>query len=200
MSCYNLPGMAHASVTAPLQEDRASRVLFGTILFLASELLFFGGLFAAYFGLRSETSPWPPAGVRLSLPLGIIGTALLVTSSLTFDRGLRAGAQGRFAALRGWVLGTMALGAAFLGVELYDWLTLDFSVSSHAYGTMYYAMTGFHGLHVLAGLVLMVVVLTRLAQGAYRGGDVDGMHAVTYYWHFVDGVWVALFLTLIVLR
>ena len=91
-------------------------------------------------------------------------------------------------------------GMAFLGVESYDWLTLDFGVASHAYGTMYYAMTGLHGLHVLAGLVLMIVVLGRLAQGAYRDGRVDGIHAVAYYWHFVDGVWIALFLTLFILR
>lgn len=190
----------HASATAPASERRASPVLFGTILFLSSELLFFGGLFAAYFGLRAETSPWPPAGVELSIPLGAIGTALLLISSFTFHAGVLAGERRRPAAVRTWVIVTFLLGAAFLGVELYDWLSLDFTVSSHAYGTMYYAMTGLHGLHVLAGLVLMVVVLGRLAQGAYREGHVDGMHAVAYYWHFVDGVWIALFLTLFVLR
>jgi cytochrome c oxidase subunit 3 len=192
--------MAHASVTAPALEQRASRVLFGTILFLASELLLFGGLFAAYFGLRSQTTPWPPAGVELSLPLGLLGTALLLTSSLTFHLGVRAAGRGTTRSLKGWILGTMALGIVFIGVELYDWITLDFSVSTHAYGTLYYTMTGIHGLHVLAGIGLMAVALARLAQGAYRSGNIDGMHGIAYYWHFVDGVWVALFLTLIVLR
>ena len=175
-------------------------MLFGTIVFLASELLLFGGLFAAYFGLRSETNPWPPADVHLDLVLGAVGTAFLLMSSFTFHAGTRAAERGQFDGLRRWLAVTMALGVAFLGVELYDWLTLDFSISTHAYGTMYYAMTGIHWLHVAAGLVLMMVVLGRLAQGAYRGGNLDGMHAAAYYWHFVDGVWIALFLTLFVLR
>ena len=192
--------MVQTSATARSEVRRASPVLFGTILFLASELLLFGGLFAAYFGLRSETTPWPPAGVHLDILLGALGTVLLLASSVTFHAGTRAADGGRFDALRAWILLTMALGVAFLGVEIYDWLTLDFSVSTHAYGTMYYTMTGIHGLHVAAGLVLMIVVLGRLAQGAYRGGNRDGMHAAAYYWHFVDGVWIALFLTLFVLR
>jgi cytochrome c oxidase subunit 3 len=192
--------MVNASATAQPGARRASPVLFGTILFLASELLLFGGLFAAYFGLRSETDPWPPADVHLDLLLGAVGTALLLISSLTFHVGARAAERGRFSAFRAWIAVTMTLGAAFLGVELFDWLTLDFSVSTHAYGTMYYTMTGIHWLHVAAGLVLMIVVLGRLAQGAYRSGNLDGMHAAAYYWHFVDGVWVALFLTLFVLR
>ena len=192
--------MVQASATARSQARRTPPVLFGTIAFLASELLLFGGLFAAYFGLRSETTPWPPAGVHLDVLLGAVGTALLLTSSFTFHLGANAAGRGRFGAFRAWILLTMALGLAFLGVELYDWLTLDFSVSTHAYGTMYYTMTGIHWLHVTAGLVLMVVVLGRLAQGAYRDGHLEGMHAASYYWHFVDGVWLALFLTLFVLR
>ena len=182
------------------QTRRAPPVLFGVIVFLASELLLFGGLFAAYFGLRSETSPWPPGGVRLDVVLGALGTALLLVSSVTFHVGAKAAERGRPGAFRAWIGFTMALGVAFLGVELYDWLTLDFSVSTHAYGTMYYTMTGIHWLHVAAGLVLMLVVLGRLSQGAYRDGNLDGVHAAAYYWHFVDGVWVALFLTLFVLR
>ncbi len=192
--------MVQTSATARSEAHRVSPVLFGTIVFLASELLLFGGLFAAYFGLRSETSPWPPADVHVDVLLGAIGTVLLLVSSVTFHAGVRAADRGRLEVLGRWILVTLALGIAFLGVELYDWLTLDFSVSTHAYGTMYYAMTGIHGLHVAAGLVLMLVVLGRLAQGAYGGGHLDGMHAAAYYWHFVDGVWIALFLTLFVLR
>ena len=75
-----------------------------------------------------------------------------------------------------------------------------FEVSSHAYGTMYFAMTGLHGLHVLAGLALMLVVLAGAAQGAYREGGADGVHAVGYYWHFVDVVWIGLFATLFLVR
>jgi cytochrome c oxidase subunit 3 len=92
------------------------------------------------------------------------------------------------------------LGVAFLVIELFDWNELAFTVSTHAYGTMYFAMTGFHGLHVVAGLVLMAVVVGRAAQGAYRDGAIDGLESVAYYWHFVDVVWIALFATIFLLR
>jgi cytochrome c oxidase subunit 3 len=192
--------MVPAAAGSAHRRREVSPILFGTVLFLASELLFFGALFAAYFTLRAETSRWPPAGVELDVALATAGTAILLASSFTFQRGISAGHVGRLGSLRGWTLGTMALGLAFLGVQLYDWVHLDFGVSSNAYGTMFYAMTGFHGLHVLAGVLLMGVLLGRSAQGAYRDGNVEGAEAVSYYWHFVDVVWIALYATLFLLR
>jgi cytochrome c oxidase subunit 3 len=99
-----------------------------------------------------------------------------------------------------WIVGTFVLGLGFVALQLTDYLRLDFKVSTNAYGTMYWTMTGLHGLHVLAGLILMLVVLGRIAQGAYRDGRLDGAHAIAYYWHFVDVVWIALFATLFLLR
>ncbi|HEX6131171.1 MAG TPA: heme-copper oxidase subunit III [Actinomycetota bacterium] len=192
--------MASASVPVEATDRRIPPILFGTILFLASELLFFAGLFAAYFSLRARNDPWPPEGVDLELLIPTIGTVLLVASSGTYQLGVMAGERGRRTGLRTWTLVTLALGATFLALQLYDYSQLDFEVSSHAYGTMFFAMTGFHGLHVTAGLALMVVVLGRLAQGAYRDGRVDGAHAIGYYWHFVDVVWIALYATLYLLR
>jgi cytochrome c oxidase subunit 3 len=191
--------MAQSSLGSASRRE-ASPLLFGTILFLASELLFFGGLFAAYFSLRVQTAPWPPSFVELDVPLAAVATGLLVISSFPPQAGVAAGRRRSAAAMRGWVLASLALGLAFLGMQGYDWLHLDFSVATDAYGTMFYAMTGFHALHVLAGLLLMLVVLGREAQGAYRGGDLTGAEAVAYYWHFVDAVWIALFATLFLLR
>jgi cytochrome c oxidase subunit III len=192
--------MAQVSTSAAHERPGASPILFGTIVFLASELLFFGGLFGAYFALRGETSPWPPDGVELETTLAAIATALLVLSSGTFHLGLVAARRDRPGGLRVWIVVTLVLGSAFLGIQLFDYSALSFEVSSSAYGTMYYAMTGLHGLHVAAGLVLMLVVLDRAARGAYRGARTDGMHAVGYYWHFVDIVWVGLFATLFLVR
>ena len=180
--------------------QRTSPIRFGVILFLASELLFFGGLFAAYFALRARTSPWPPSHVELDLPLAAVATAVLVLSSFTLHLGLTAGERGDLRGLRLWTWLTIALGAVFLGMQLWDWAHLDFSVSTDAYGTIFYAMTGLHGLHVAAGLVLLLVLVGRMAQGAYRDGRLDSAHAIGYYWHFVDGVWIALFATLFLLR
>jgi cytochrome c oxidase subunit III len=191
--------MAQTSFVSRDADVRISPVRFGTIVFLASETLLFGGLFAAYFTLRAQTDPWPPEGSDLDVTLAAVATAVLIVSSLTFHLGARAAERGSHPGLRGWILCTLALGLVFLGLQTYDYLHLSFEVSDHAYGTMYWSLTGLHFLHVLAGAVLMVVVLGRAAQGAFRH-DTDGLHAIGYYWHFVDVVWIALFLTLFVLQ
>ena len=192
--------MSQASGTLDRPQGAVPPLLFGTILFLASELLFFGGLFAAYFALRAQTSPWPPEGVELDVRLSAVATALLVISSFTFHAGVSAAERGRLDRFRPWLWVTIALGTGFAVIQLYDYLHLNFAVSSNAYGTMYWAMTGMHGLHVVAGLILMLVVAMRTSWGAYRSGNIDGLHAAAFYWHFVDVVWVALFVTLFLLR
>jgi len=192
--------MAQAPAAIATAPREIAPIRFGTIVSLASELVFFGGLFAAYFTLRSQTSPWPPSGVELDVARPSLATALLILSSFTFVAGLRGARAGRLASLRRWIVVTILLALAFLGLQLLDWVQAGFSVSSHAYGTMVYAMTGFHGLHVIAGILLMLVVLGRMAQGAYRDGNVDGPEAVGYYWHFVDVVWIGLYATIFLLR
>jgi cytochrome c oxidase subunit III len=192
--------MAQAPAAIGTGPREIAPIRFGTIVFLASELVFFGGLFAAYFTLRSQTTPWPPSGVELDVARPSLATALLVLSSFTFVVGLRGARAGRLASLSRWILVTILLALAFLGFQLLDWVQAGFSVSSHAYGSMVYAMTGFHGLHVMAGVLLMLVILGRMAQGAYRDGNVDGPEAVGYYWHFVDAVWIGLYATIFLLR
>jgi cytochrome c oxidase subunit 3 len=191
-----LDEVAAARATSP----SASPVRFGTILFLASELLLFGGLFAAYFGLRSTTTPWPPEGATPDVALAAFGTALLMVSSFCLARGLGRAAAGNVAGLRRWTLVTMALGVGFLAMEVWDWTHVDFSISTHPYGTMYYTLTGIHGLHVLAGLLVLAVLLIRSSQGAYDEGNLDGAHSMAYYWQFCDATWVLIFLTVFVLR
>jgi len=192
--------MAQVSTSAAHNRTGAPTILFGTILFLASELLFFGGLFGAYYALRAQTSPWPPEGVELETLLAAVATLLLVLSSGTFHLGLVAARRERIGGLKVWIAITLLLGALFLSLQVLDYSRLSFEVSSHAYGTMYYAMTGLHWLHVAAGLVLMCVVFLRIRQGAYQDGQIDGLHAVGYYWHFVDVLWIGLFATLFLVR
>jgi cytochrome c oxidase subunit 3 len=162
--------------------------------------MFFGGLFAAYFTLRAVSAVWPPADVKLEVLEPAIATAFLVISSFTMQRALTRARDGDFDGMRRWVGVTIALGVLFISSQVRTWLAADFGVSSNAYGTMFYGMTGFHALHVAAGIVLMVVVLGRAAQGAYRDGRLSGLEAVTYYWHFVDVVWIALFATIYLIK
>jgi len=172
----------------------------GTVVWLASEVMFFGGLFAAYFTLRSEASAWPPPGVELETAATVIATIVLIASSGTMHLATQALHRDDHAATQRWLLVTLALGALFLLNQARELITLDFGVSSSSYGSIYYTMTGFHGLHVLAGLFLLGAAAFFVTGNASRERRTAGVEAVAFYWHFVDVVWVALFLTIFVLR
>ena len=182
--------------------ERVPPALLGMTLFVSSEIMFFGALFASYFMLSDTTGPWPPEGaLETSLGLPSVLTACLLASSVTAHAGaaaLRAGDRRRAAALLG---ATIGLGAAFLGGQVYEYAALareGFAASSDVFSTLFFTLTGFHGLHVAAGLVMLVTVVLRLRRWSEgRSGPVE---AVTYYWHFVDVVWILVFLTLYVLR
>jgi cytochrome c oxidase subunit 3 len=180
--------------------QQPSMLAVGTVVWLASELMFFGGLFAAYFTLRAEAKEWPPPGVELETLTSAIATVLLIASSGTMHLAVRSRERGDRTAMLRWLVLTLALGAVFLANQGREFLVLDFQVSSNSYGSIYYLMTGFHGLHVLAGLVLMLVALA-IATGpgplARRGPVVE---SIGYYWHFVDVVWIGLFTTIFVIR
>ena len=172
----------------------------GTVVWLASELMFFGGLFAAYLTLRANAKIWPPADVHLELFAATLATIVLIASSGTIHLATRARERDDRATMQRWLIITFALGAVFLANQVREFFVLDFSISSSSFGSMYYLMTGFHALHVLGGLILLVVavVITTGPGTLERRGP--GVESVTYYWHFVDVVWVLLFLTLFVLR
>lgn len=189
-----------AQVTEAARREATSPIRFGTMLFLASEFLLFGGLFAAYFGLRSRIGVWPPDGIEPDWRLGLAGTLVLMASSACLARGLGRAADGRVDVLRRWTVVTIALGVGFLALEVWDWTHVPFEISSHPYGTMYFTLTGIHGLHVVAGLVVLAVLLGRSLQGAYDTGNLDGAHAMAYYWQFCDATWVLIFLVVFVLR
>ena len=172
----------------------------GTVVWLASEVMFFGGLFAAYFTLRANARSWPPGNVHLETAAAALATLVLVVSSFTIHLAGTARGRGDRLAMQRWMIITLALGALFLANQLREMFTLDFSISSSGYGSMYYVMTGFHGLHVLAGLVLIVVALALSGGETSLERRTPMLESVTYYWHFVDVVWIGLFATLFLLR
>ena len=193
-------GRVTEGVATTARPEQPSLLGVGTVVWLASELMFFGGLFAAYFTLRSNAKVWPPADVHLELLAATLATMVLIASSGTIHFATRARERGDRAMTQRWLIITFALGAVFLANQVREFFVLDFSVSSSSFGSMYYLMTGFHGLHVLGGLVLIVVaiVITTGPGTLERRGP--AVESVTYYWHFVDVVWILLFLTLFVLR
>jgi cytochrome c oxidase subunit 3 len=179
-----------------LAGDSSDRLNVGVTLWLASELMFFSGLFAGYFTLRAANSPWPPAGVHLDVTRGALSTAVLVLSSVTLWMADRAASRSPTAKRR-WLVLTLVLGTAFLANQIIEYTRLGFNASSSAFAAMFYLMTGFHGLHVFAGLVLITFVAIAVFAG--RDSDERPQVVVSYYWHFVDVVWIALFTTLYVM-
>lgn len=172
----------------------------GTMVWLASELMFFGGLFAAYFTLRSAATTWPPHDVHFEVARAALFTLVLVGSSGTMQLAVRAAERGDRAGARRFLVVTAAMALVFLGNQASEWLSLDFTPSTHAYGSIFYLLTGFHGIHVLGGVLAMGAVLGRMAGTAEDPGVVPVVQVVGYYWHFVDVVWIAVFVTVFLVR
>jgi len=176
----------------------------GMKLFLISEAMIFGAFFAHHFYTRVHFDVWPPAGApHLDTRLPAIATLLLVFSSFTMEWAHKALIKGsRFAAQR-WVLFSLLLGIVFLSIQGYEWGHLHefdkFVFNKGIFASQFYSMTGFHGLHVSVGLVLLASVWVRLKLGHFSAGRHFGFLASLWYWHFVDIVWVFLFTTIYLL-
>ncbi len=179
---------------------RAHPLVFGVVLFLASELMFFAGMFAAYFNLRSIAVVWPPPDVHLNLIESSIGTAILAISSASMLFVTHELNAGRYRAARGGLALTICLGIAFLAIAVHGWTKNTFRIDSHAYGSLFYMMTGFHALHVFAGIVLLTGLLFGAGARAFAGDGRAGAEAITYYWHFVFIVWFGIWGTIYLLR
>jgi cytochrome c oxidase subunit 3 len=180
--------------------ERPPFLTVGTIVWLSSELMFFAALFAAMYTLRGETDgPWPPEGVHLNVGLAAALTALLVLSSGTQHLAAKAVEHGDVAGLRRWMGLTIALAVVFVAGQAYEWSELGFSISSHPFGSAFYTLTGFHGLHVIGGIIALAVVLGRSSQRAFEVNGRTSVEMVTAYWHFVDVVWIAVFAALYLL-
>jgi cytochrome c oxidase subunit III len=178
-------------------------VMVGMLLFIASEVMFFGGLFATYFNARAAVpaGEWgPPPGGHLDLPLALVLTAILVASSFTMQFGVWAIRRGDTGKLKMWTAITLGLGIIFLAGQLYDYSELGFGLADGPFGTTFYTLTGFHGAHVFGGAVGLAIVLARALRGQFSARNHVAVEAVSMYWHFVDVVWIAVFSTIYLLR
>jgi cytochrome c oxidase subunit 3 len=200
----------HSPVAGLAHDARGgiSNPVLGMILFICSEVMFFSGLFAAYFNVRASTTPWPPiepeelreAFDLHSEPWFALGlTIVLVISSFTCQFAVWAIRRGDHRAFVRNILVTLVLGITFIGGQIYDYWSLDFGISDGPFGTTFYTLTGFHGAHVFAGVVMLSVVLYRGLAGQFSARHHDAVEATSLYWHFVDIVWIVLFSTLYIL-
>lgn len=189
----------------------------GTIVWLSSELMFFAGMFAIYFTHRSVASPeeWAAATDLLNMPLVVINTTILVLSSVTCQFGVVAAQRhqarrtGSLLNVRGWGLQewftlTFIMGAVFVGGQVTEYAELvehGVMISNSSFGTVFYLTTGFHGLHVVGGLIAFLFVLaSSFVAGRFGHREEVRAHVTSYYWHFVDVIWVALFFVIYFLK
>ncbi len=182
-----------------------SNPILGMLLFITSEIMFFAGLFAAYFNVRAAAPAWPPTEFvdKLHvLPLVGPATILLVASSFTCQLGVRAIQRGDRTGLNRAIAVTLVLGVSFLLMQAMDYIILysdGVRLDAGTFGTTYYTLTGFHGAHVLGGVIMLSVILYRGMAGQFSARHHDAVEATSIYWHFVDVVWIALFSTLYLL-
>lgn len=175
------------------------RVL-GLLTFLVSESLMFGGFFATYLFLRGGAAEWPPAGTEVELLVPTINTIILVSSSFVIHLGDTAIKKNDVKGLRLWYLVTAAMGTVFLLGQAYEYLSLGYGLTTNVFSNCFYLMTGFHGLHVFIGLLLILGVLWRSRRdGHYSNTKHVGVEMAEIYWHFVDIIWIILFSLLYIL-
>jgi cytochrome c oxidase subunit 3 len=194
--------------------NRPSATSVGTIVWLGSEVMFFAALFAMYFSLRSNSPAlWAADTTHLNVPFALTNTIILVLSSFTAQFGVFAAerlqprATGKSPVSWGmveWFLLSFALGAMFVSGQVWEYATLvheGVSLSSNSYGSAFYITTGFHALHVTGGLIAFLLVIGK-SFAAKKFGHYEATSAivVSYYWHFVDVVWIGLFLIIYVLK
>jgi cytochrome c oxidase subunit 3 len=193
------------------QPQGVNTALLGMLLFIGSELMFFAGLFGAYFNTRATAlglgQPWPPAGLEDVIEPGIIpvvATIILVASSFTMQWGVSRIRKGDRTGMNRALAITLLMGIVFLVMQTYDYLTLvsehGFGINSGIYGSLFFTMTGFHGAHVFGGVIGIAVILARGVAGQFSAKHHVAVEAVSAYWHFVDIVWIALFATLYFLK
>jgi len=198
-------------------ETRPNLVAVGTIVWLSSELMFFAALFAMYFTVRQVSGPatWLESTELLNIPFSSLNTTVLVLSSVSCQFGVfaaerfqhrRTGSVLQFTkwGMREWFALTFLMGAFFIGGQVYEYAHLvieGVTLSGSAYGSVFYITTGFHGMHVTGGLIAFLFVLVRASYAKKYGHDqATTAIVVSYYWHFVDVVWIALFASIYLIK
>jgi len=192
----------------PGQPERGFEMYNGKLgmwVFLLSEVMFFTSLIGAYIILRfAHPDQFAAPGEVLNVPLTAFNTFILICSSVTMVKAFAALEHDDQKGLQLWLLATIVLGSFFVGVQVYEYIHLvdigfvasaaDYTAPGGAiYGSTFYLMTGFHGLHVSIGVLCLVWILLRARKGEFSPQRVSGVEAMGLYWHFVDLVWIVLF-------
>ncbi len=185
-------------VSSESKENHEDFRMFGLITFLIADGMTFAGFFAAYLTYKA-VNPLPEGAIyELELPIPTLNTILLLVSSATFHKAGKALIKNRNKDTQKWLLITGFLGVTFLVCQLFEYFNLPFSLTDNLFASTFYALTGFHGLHVTLGTIMILIISwqTRLNGGIISRENMFPLEAVELYWHFVDGIWVILFIIL----
>jgi heme/copper-type cytochrome/quinol oxidase subunit 3 len=183
------------STAAPAMADMAPGK-FGMWVFLVSEIMFFTGLIGSYIVLRLGSPSWPNPWLVLNIPLLTINTTVLLTSSLTMALAVSDIQSGNIQKATRNLFATAGLGLLFLIIKIIDYIHMihnGFTISSNLFGSCYYLLTGFHGLHVLSGVILMFILALKSRSGVFSPTNYVRVESSGLYWHFIDALWIVLF-------
>ena len=202
-SIAHAAGHGDAEHHGPPPANRSSVVpppLLGMLLFIISEIMVFGAFFTAYFFIRiAQGDPWPAPGTKLPVIPTLFNTLILVSSSFTLhwaEHGIKNG--NRFA-LKAGIATTFLLGATFLFIQINEYVNIGFAPQDGAQQTIFYGLTGLHGAHVFIGLMLLAIVTIRSFRGHYSPEEHRGVEVPGIYWHFVDIMWIVVYMTVYVI-
>jgi cytochrome c oxidase subunit III len=187
----------------PPEANRSSRVepaTLGMLLFICSEIMIFGAFFTAYFFVRVVGhAPWPANGTELPKLTALFNTFILISSSFTIHFAQESIKRDNRLGLKLGMVATWLLGVTFLFIQINEYWHIGFSPQDHAQGTIFYGLTGLHGAHVCVGIMLLTMVTVRAFRGHYSAEAHRGMEVPGIYWHFVDVMWIIVFLSVYII-
>ncbi|MFN0154433.1 MAG: heme-copper oxidase subunit III [Gaiella sp.] len=173
--------------------------ILGMLLFIASEAMLFGSFFAAYFFVRvvNPTAPeqWPPEPFEFPVFVAFVNTCILVTSSFTVHWALQSIKKGNRRGLQGGLVATILLGLAFLLTQGIEYAHIGFNTGDGAFASAFFGLTGLHGAHVFVGLTLLAIAAVRAFRGHFTPEHHHGVEIPGIYWHFVDVMWIVVYVT-----
>jgi cytochrome c oxidase subunit 3 len=182
---------------------RIDQTVLGILLFILSEIMLFAAFFAAYFFLRVVVAPdsWPPTGIELPVLIAGINTVVLVSSSFTIHYALEAIKHNNHRGLKLGLGMTWLLGATFLFIQINEYIHIGFTPRDGAFGSIFFSLTGLHGAHVFVGLLLLTFANIRAWRGHFGPEQKDhlGVEVPGIYWHFVDIMWIVVFVTIYII-
>jgi cytochrome c oxidase subunit 3 len=191
----------HHGPPAPHASSRVDARVLGMFLFIASEVMLFGSFFTAYFFVRvvNQAPKWPPEGFHLPVYVAGLNTAILVTSSFTMHWALQSVKRGNRAGLQAGLVLTFLMGFTFLATQVTEYARIGFATNDNAFTTIFFCLTGLHGAHVFVGLMILLFMTIRAFRGHFSPEHHHGVELGGIYWHFVDVMWIVVYLTIYII-